>query len=608
MKITGNAAPGRSSTAKVKKTFGERLGFSGRKDKKQAAPQAKTPDGKVHVPTRRGRRVNPHEKPPGTAPYAPSSVLASESSVSVISSAYEDPEAGAASSIDGVETVPTMTASIAAPALATSGVKSGRDYEQTRDIRIFPADNGRHATRMSSEGETRGRDLGEVERIRLLERQVKELKSTTERDRREIEKQLETVKSQKTTIEALTGDRDLNLLQMSDKEATWTAQRTELERYIRLEKVEVEAERRTTEIRNLRAQHEKELRRRTDAENRAQHLERAWREAQEEAQIERRQSTSLKREYAEMERRLDATTKLLKTRTEELDAAQAFLTTADESSGADFSRMVEQLNNDISHCSILMADAVIEPGAVEDRLEEEALETAFSKLSQFGWTRAQISRLHRDVLMQETILFEALVQNALIACCYRLIMSFSYDNQAVNSYLTDLWTSVAASTDPTIAKNWLSITHSQLKKRDSFDPGQVANTLSAAMCAIGWRATTPGQNDLERRMEEKLAEICRRSLKIKEMATEKILSADVRPFYYGPGTSYSPAEMDDVYDSGKSTDRATSGQPILCSTGLGVIYRAVTHTQSSGRGEDTWNVILKSKVVLAAAIEPLALD
>ena len=109
-------------------------------------------------------------------------------------------------------------------------------------------------------------------------------------------------------------------------------------------------------------------------------------------------------------------------------------------------------------------------------------------------------------------------------------------------------------------------------------------------------------------MEEKLAEICRRSLKIKEMATEKILSADVRPFYYGPGTSYSPAEMVDVYDSGKSTDRATSGQPILCSTGLGVTCRAVTHAQSSGRREDTWSVILKPKVVLASAIEPLALD
>jgi hypothetical protein len=146
------------------------------------------------------------------------------------------------------------------------------------------------------------------------------------------------------------------------------------------------------------------------------------------------------------------------------------------------------------------------------------------------------------------------------------------------------------------------MTHSQLKKQ-KFDQTQVTDSLSAVMCAVSWRATTPGQHEFARRVEEKVGEICAKGLRIKEMATEKILSADVRLFYYGPGTSYDAAEMDDAYDSGKAAERATPGQPILCSTGLGVCYRAVIHTQSTGRRESSWNIILKSKVVLASALE-----
>jgi hypothetical protein len=317
---------------------------------------------------------------------------------------------------------------------------------------------GRHATRtMLSEGDTKSRggdgslqvqavrDLGEVNRIRLLETELEELKATNERNRRDLRKQMETVKSQENTIETIVGDRSLLLAKMRDQEATWMAQRTEFERMVRLGQVEIE--RRNTEIRNLRTEHEKESRRRSDSENRTQALEKAWREAQEDAERERGQLKDLKREFAAMERRVDATTKLLNTRTEELDAAQAFLTTADECSGADFSRMVEQLNNDISHCGVLMADAVIEPNAVGDRLGEGALEMAFDKLNQFGWTRAEISRLHHDILVEDTILFEAMVQNILIFWCYRLVSSFSYDNRTVDGYFQELWDGIVTSSE-----------------------------------------------------------------------------------------------------------------------------------------------------------------
>lgn len=176
--------------------------------------------------------------------------------------------------------------------------------------------------------------------------------------------------------------------------------------------------------------------------------------------------------------------------------------------------------------------------------------------------------------------------------------SFAYENGY--RLLSPVYFLLAA--DATIAKNWLSLTHKQLKEH-RFDQAKIIESLQAVMFAVGWRASTPSKQEFSRRVEEKVGEICAKGLRIKEMATEKILSADVRLFCYGPGTSYDPAKMDDAYDSGKEAEKATSGQPILCSTGLGVSYRAVIHTQSTGRRESSWNIILKSKVVLASALE-----
>lgn len=176
-------------------------------------------------------------------------------------------------------------------------------------------------------------------------------------------------------------------------------------------------------------------------------LEKALRDAQGEAERERMQLNELKRQFSAMQRQADATTKLLNTRTEELNAAQAFLTTADECSGADFSQMVEQLNNDIDHCGVLMAEAVIEPDALEDLLGDGVMETASNQLKRFGWTEAQISRLQPDILLQDTILFEAMVQNIFICWCHYLVSSFNYDNRIVDGCFQEIWEGIATSSE-----------------------------------------------------------------------------------------------------------------------------------------------------------------
>lgn len=132
-----------------------------------------------------------------------------------------------------------------------------------------------------------------------------------------------------------------------------------------------------------------------------------------------------------------------------------------------------------------------------------------------------------------------------------------------------------------------------------FDTGHITRGLGNAMFIAGWRVTTPEREEVGKRVEEKIEEICAKALKIKEMVTQKILSAEVRVVYYPPGAPYDKGAMEDVYESGRETERAESGQPILCSTGLGVQYN-VTKSLSSGRRSSN---ILKAKVVLASAVD-----
>ncbi|RXW16089.1 hypothetical protein EST38_g9765 [Candolleomyces aberdarensis] len=391
-----------------------------------------------------------------------------------------------------------------------------------------------------------------------------------------------TMESQKIAIEKTSGELDRLVSEKEDLEGTWSVQETDLENIIRRQGVTID--KRNAEIQDLKAEYKEESNRRMELGIRVQALEKAQREATEGADKERTQLEKLKREFATMQQHAHTTTKLLKTRTEELlTAAQAFLTAADDYSGVDFSQMVVQLNDDIYHAGVLMAEAVIEPDAVEDIPEEGIMETVVKDLSDLGWTEGQIRRLQSDILEQDTILFEAMAQSILVHWCYYIVSSFCYDSRTVDRYFQELWDGIVTSTDAIIAKNWLSLTHSQLKK-NRFDENRVMRSLGNVMFAVGWRASTPKKTDVAQQVGEKIGEICAKALKIKEMATQKILSADVRLFSYAPGTPYNPATMEDVYDSGKEAKEANPGQPILCSSGLG-------------------NVILKSKVVLASEVE-----
>ncbi|KAJ2922262.1 hypothetical protein H1R20_g14831, partial [Candolleomyces eurysporus] len=180
-------------------------------------------------------------------------------------------------------------------------------------------------------------------------------------------------------------EADQERMEMEESERELAMQERELEMMIR--RLEDTIDKRNAEIQDLETEYKEEFNRRRESGIRIQGLEKAQREAVEDADKGRMQIEELKRELAAVQRHPDKTTRLLKTWTEVLTAAQASLTTADEcsraSSGADVAQLVAQLNDDIDSCSAIMAEAVTEPDAVEGIPDEGIMEKLIKELSGF---------------------------------------------------------------------------------------------------------------------------------------------------------------------------------------------------------------------------------
>ena len=144
------------------------------------------------------------------------------------------------------------------------------------------------------------------------------------------------------------------------------------------------------------------------------------------------------------EESLHKSTKLLESRTEELRLAQTFLTTADQHSIADIRHMLDQLNEEIYQCTMMMSDALVEQRGVETEVgeEDEAYRKGVSQEVERRWGSALVSRVQVDVEEGETTLFESLLQHALMCRCYEIVKSFSLESREFDNRFLALWDSI----------------------------------------------------------------------------------------------------------------------------------------------------------------------
>ncbi|RXW25690.1 hypothetical protein EST38_g143 [Candolleomyces aberdarensis] len=315
----------------------------------------------------------------------------------------------------------------------------------------------------------------------------------------------------------------------------------------------------------------------------------------------------LKRNHRQLAKDYGLKVKLLKTRTEELALAQAFMTTADTCSVADISRMVEQLNDDIYQFAVLISDAVLHAKSSGTAVSHEIVVQARGALEQM-WNEELVRRMHMAVAEEDTILFECFVQYNLANWCHDVVRSF-VDNPDAEEHLQALWKGINQSQEPSIARNWLAITYSELKTQQ-LDSSHTMQDLIHLMNAPGWVPDGETRAKFKEQVESKFADLTAKARKIKQMVFEGILSADVRTSLVPLGACYDPEEMEDAHDMGSGKDSGSGGsvfgatmrQEIVCPVGLGLVATRRREGSDKQTKMEERMVVLKPKVLLLSTL------
>ena len=142
--------------------------------------------------------------------------------------------------------------------------------------------------------------------------------------------------------------------------------------------------------------------------------------------------------------------------------------------------------------------------------------------------------------------------------------------------------------DAMITRNWLAMTHSQLKER-RVDNTAVLEDLLTLLDAVSLQRTGQDAAKISATLRTKVIDISRQAQRIKEMVFEDVLSVTVKPVFIHNGASFDDTQMQNPYDRHNEL-----GQLVICSTGLGII---------SGKEESVREVVLKSKVLLLSSLD-----
>jgi hypothetical protein len=152
-----------------------------------------------------------------------------------------------------------------------------------------------------------------------------------------------------------------------------------------------------------------------------------------------------------LEKDLEQTKTLLESRTEELSAAQAFVTTADQYSVADVCALLERLNDEFFQCAMDLSDALLrhrESSPASGNARESSWRTRLQesrRLITKGWDEDTLVRLEADIAQDDTVMFECMVQNAFVSEAREIIRSFCLENREVNRHMANLWKDIFAS-------------------------------------------------------------------------------------------------------------------------------------------------------------------
>ncbi|PPR01394.1 hypothetical protein CVT24_006232 [Panaeolus cyanescens] len=327
----------------------------------------------------------------------------------------------------------------------------------------------------------------------------------------------------------------------------------------------------------------------------------------------------LKAERDEVVREAKERDALLDTRTNELTAAQAFLTTADACSGSDVINMVQRLNEEVMQLSAYMADLIEDLDAqqlkplpwekcVSDEGSREYVEVAVSK------DLMAFLRQKGPAIRCNTAPFQAAVQGFLVAWLEDQVRMFcgGEANASFHYVYNQIRASVNSTEPQAVSAKWRAISSQHLMtffvdRPDGFFPPPVTAAILGLLELAGWRPELhDSDKDAINTMEASLSAIRKTTLEIKSTIKQGILSCDLDLVIFTNSVAFQPNIMTDMYNSnipGRSTKSSISKiqDKVLCTVAFG-LKKSTIEKQENGEYKNIQQMLLKPEVILSSAL------
>ncbi|KAH9933538.1 hypothetical protein B0H21DRAFT_825798 [Amylocystis lapponica] len=303
------------------------------------------------------------------------------------------------------------------------------------------------------------------------------------------------------------------------------------------------------------------------------------------------------RATAALRAELDSRTALLDARTQELRAAQVFLSTADAVADADVRAAVERLNAETYQIAAGLAAEPSTDRAAIDRAEADA--AAVRAIPLVGETT--VARLRGAPRAPNAMV----VQGALAAAAHDAMHTLAPGptGKGGTKLLHDVYQHMWHAEPQAVAGRWraLACRHLSAVGGGAPDAGAVAGAFAQSLADVLLLAGVPRQ--VRRRkladVQERLAGVAASVVALRTTIGEDVVASDILPVLEKPGVSFDPQTMEDAYAYAPGESSAPGR--VVCAVEIGL--RRWEKRMDGQQAPPVW--LMKPKVALESMFDEL---
>ncbi|KAH9485813.1 hypothetical protein JR316_0002728 [Psilocybe cubensis] len=315
---------------------------------------------------------------------------------------------------------------------------------------------------------------------------------------------------------------------------------------------------------------------------------------------------------------------LLRTRTAELKGAQAFLTKADQLSGADVIKLVEGLNAEIMQTAAVLAEelgvekkdgketgggnvamsgADVDSGAGEaETMEPDDLKEAYARTEEIIGPR-MADLLKTTEHHEDPILIQIALQASMAAYTHWIVSSWCFETPEDEHMLSEIYARVRESEEQAVSGRWRQLTRTHLQRMLSQDPdltSEMADAFASIFVTAGYNKSLMTVHDwILNRFSGQISTVMNLAKRLNKQIGEGVTSCDLEALYIAPDVPYNATTMEDALRTTSARKLENGHDMILCTTDLGLV-RAEKISGTTGDWHES--VLLRPKVILSSGL------